>query len=205
MRRSGRHFDAIGRELSEPRFVHKDLDRAAARLHQVIHFERIAFGLGEDRLPGAGRLDADAAQPEEAVAGARAQPFGLPQRARAAANIVAPVTQKRPAGQRESGAPVAETLLQGVAQTTGPFVRRGVGIAELNHVQGRHLAVRAHADKLFEQRHQRALLIEGVFGRVLQRRIHALRRRHPRRDRYGGRCRSTPCRRRNGSLARSGR
>src|ERR1019366_7049197 len=119
--------------------------------------QAIAFGFEEDGSAGARGVDADAAQPEPAIARARAQSRALPARSAAAAGIEAAIAHEGMPGQRETGAAIAEALAELLAQAAGPFVGRGVGIAELNDVDGRGILGGGETDQLFEEGWRQAM------------------------------------------------
>ncbi len=85
---------AIGRELLQALVVIVKRQPAAARLLQIVDLQAIALGLEEDRLARARGSNADAAQPEEAIAGGRAQTGGLPTGGSTTARIESPVAEK---------------------------------------------------------------------------------------------------------------
>ena len=153
---------AFGGNFVEQLVVIVERQPAAERLLQKVDLQAVAFGFEEDGPAGARGVDGDAAQAEPAIAGAGAQSRAHPAGGGAATGIEAAIARERMPGQRETGAAIAEALAELLAQAAGPFVGRGMGIAELEDVDGRPVFGGAEADQLFEEGHQRAGLLERL-------------------------------------------
>src|SRR5579862_556155 len=161
------HEGTFGGGLIEGLTVRGQGEAPAAGLLQVVDFDGVAIRVEVDELSGPFGGDADAAEAEQPIAFAGAQAGGFPILAGAAAHIVAAIAFERRTGKREARAPIAEAMLEEIAEHAGPIVGGGVGIAEVQDVDTGAVAA-GEAVQALEEGHQRAGPVDHRVGAFIQ-------------------------------------